>query len=101
MARGFHGEGKQIAKDLKTSGEAVQALNREFFKLVNVHYNTQRKAPNQSPKESMESGYAICTGFSIILVDTCRAVGIPARAVGGPMCANNRGNHTWIEIWDG
>ena len=90
-----------LVKDAKTITEAVQALNKEFFKLVNTHYHTGRKRTNQSPKESMEQGKATCTGLSILLVDACRAVGIPARAVGTPMWTNGRGNHTWIEIWDG
>ena len=58
---------KEIVKDCKTSGEAAQALNRELFKLINVHYNRGRKKPNQSPSESMETGKATCTGLSIIL----------------------------------
>jgi poly(3-hydroxybutyrate) depolymerase len=97
----FHAKAKEIVKDAKTVTEAVQALNKDFFKLVNVHYNTGRKRTNQSPKESMESGMATCTGLSIILVDACRSVGIPARAAGTPMWSNGRGNHTWVEIWDG
>ncbi len=90
-----------IVKDAKSATEAAQSLSRDLFKLVKVHYNTGRKKPNQSPKESMESGIATCSGLSILLVDACRAVGIPARAAGTPMWANNLGNHTWIEIWDG
>ncbi len=97
----FLEKARPIVKDAKTATEAVQALNRGFFNLVNVHYNTGRKAPNQSPSESMALGKATCTGLSIILVDACRAVGIPARAVGTPMWSNGRGNHTWVEIWDG
>ncbi len=96
----FLEKARPLVKDAKTASEAAQALNRGFFKLVNVHYHTGRKAPNQSPRESMESGRASCTGLSIILVDACRAVGIPARAAGTPMWANGRGNHTWVEIWD-
>jgi len=90
-----------IVKDAKSAGEAAQLLNRDFFKLIKTHYNTDRKRTNQSPKESIEQGKATCTGLSIILVDACRAVGIPARAVGTPMWSNGRGNHTWVEIWDG
>ncbi len=90
-----------LVKDAKTATEAVQAINKEFFKKINTHYNTGRKRTNQSPKESMEQGKATCTGLSILLVDACRAVGIPARAVGTPMWTNGRGNHTWVEIWDG
>ncbi|WP_338690458.1 transglutaminase domain-containing protein [Haloferula helveola] len=89
-----------LVKDAKTATEAAQILNRYFFKLINTHYNTERKRTNQSPKESIEQGKATCTGLSIILVDVCRAVGIPARAVGTPMWTNGRGNHTWVEIWD-
>ena len=93
--------GKPIVKDAKTASEAAQALNRELFKAFKVHYHTGRKAPNQSPKESIASGRASCTGLSILLVNACRSVGIPARAVGTPMWMNQRGNHTWVEIWDG
>lgn len=92
---------RPLVKDAKTASEAAQALNREFFNIVKVHYNTGRKAPNQSPSESAKLGMATCTGLSIILVDACRAVGIPARAVGTPMWTNDRGNHTWVEVWDG
>lgn len=92
---------RDIVKDAKTATEAAQALNRELFRRVNVHYHTGRRRPNQSPKESMEQGKATCTGLAILLVDACRAVGIPARAVGTPLWANLRGNHTWVEIWDG
>ncbi|QJE96476.1 transglutaminase domain-containing protein [Luteolibacter luteus] len=97
----FLEKARPVVKDAKTATEAVQALNKEFFNIVKVHYNTGRKAPNQSPSESAALGKATCTGLSIILVDACRAVGIPARAVGTPMWANERGNHTWVEVWDG
>ena len=89
-----------LVKDAKSTTEAAQILNREFFKLINVHYNTGRKAPNQSPSESRKLGMATCTGLSIILVDACRSVGVPARIAGTALWANKRGNHTWVEIYD-
>jgi hypothetical protein len=89
-----------VAKECKTPAEAAQKINETVFKKLNVTYSTERRAPNQSPKESIEQGKASCTGLSIILVDTCRAVGVPARLVGTPMWANKRGNHTWVEVWD-
>jgi pimeloyl-ACP methyl ester carboxylesterase len=92
---------RPLVKDAKSATEAAQTLNREFFNSINVHYHPGRKQPNQSPGESIASGKASCTGLSILLVDACRAVGIPARAVGTPMWTNGRGNHTWVEIWDG
>ena len=90
-----------MVKDCKTASEAAQTLNKELFPKLKVKYSTQRKAPNASPKASMESGLASCTGLSILLGDACRAVGVPTRVVGTPMWANKRGNHTWLEIWDG
>ncbi|MBK7998200.1 MAG: hypothetical protein IPK15_05575 [Verrucomicrobia bacterium] len=89
-----------LVADCQTPGEAAQRLNQKLFKLVNVKYSTQRKRADQSPLESMESGLATCTGLSILLVDACRSVGIPARVVGTPMWSNLRGNHTWVEVWD-
>ncbi|WP_367870627.1 transglutaminase domain-containing protein [Luteolibacter sp. Populi] len=97
----FLEKARPLVKDAKTATEAAQILNREFFKIVNVHYNTGRKQPNQSPSESAAINKATCTGLAIILVDVCRAVGIPARAAGTPLWTNDRGNHTWVEIWDG
>lgn len=99
----FYEKASKIVTDARaqTAAEAAQALNKELFKLLNVHYNTARKRPNQSPRESIAISRATCTGLSIILVDACRAVGIPARAAGTPMWTNERGNHTWAEIWDG
>jgi predicted esterase len=97
----FYPMASNIVRDCKTATEAAQALNREIFKQVNVHYNLARKRNNQSPKESIDQGKATCTGLAIILVDACRAVGVPARIAGVPEWAQKEGNHTWTEIWDG
>ena len=85
----------------KTPGEAAHLLNQKIFPHFNVRYNTSRRRPDQSPGESIQSGIATCTGLSILLADACRSVGIPARVAGTPMWSNLRGNHTWVEIWDG
>lgn len=92
---------REIVADCSTASEAAQALNREIFNLVNVHYNTGRKKPNQNLSESMSQGRATCTGLSIILVQACRSVGVPARAAGVASWHDKRGNHTWVEVWDG
>ena len=89
-----------IVADATTATEAAQAINRELFNQINVHYNTGRKQPNQSPSESITQGRATCTGLSIILVNACRAVGIPARIAGVANWSDNRGNHAWVEVWD-
>jgi pimeloyl-ACP methyl ester carboxylesterase len=84
-----------------TPGEAAQSINAKLFPLVKVKYSTQRKKADQSALETMSSGLASCTGLSILLIDACRSVGIPARLTGTPMWVDMRGNHTWVEIWDG
>src|SRR3954467_3957462 len=89
-----------LVADCKTPGEAAQRLNQKLFKLVKVKYSTERRKADQSPLESMSSGLASCTGLSVLLIDACRSVGVPARLVGTPMWYNDRGNHTWVEIWD-
>ena len=91
---------RQIVKDATTASEAAQLLNQRLFKTVGVHYNTGRKQPNQSAFESMKQGRATCTGLSILLVNACRSVGIPARIAGVAKWTETPGNHTWVEIWD-
>lgn len=83
-----------------TPGEAAHKLNQKLFPLLKAHYSTERKKPDQSPMETIESGKATCSGLSILLVEACRAVGIPARVAGTPMWTNMRGNHTWTEVWN-
>ena len=90
-----------LVADCQTPGEAAQRLNQKLFKLLKVRYSTERHRADQGPFETMESGVATCTGLSILLVDACRAVGIPARIAGTPLWFNKRGNHTWVEVWDG
>jgi predicted esterase len=89
-----------IVKDCKTPAEAAHKLNSTIYEKLKVRYSTQRKQPHQSPKESMESGLASCTGLSILLSDACRSVSIPARLAGTPLWVDKSGNHTWVEIWD-
>ncbi|MDP6794741.1 MAG: transglutaminase domain-containing protein [Verrucomicrobiota bacterium] len=96
----FYVKCRKLVAKASTSTEAVQALNSKLFNLINVHYNTGRKKPNQSPAESVAQSRATCTGLSIILVDACRSVGVAARVAGTPLWTNKRGNHTWTEVWD-
>lgn len=90
-----------LAKECKTPGEAAQKLNDKIYADLNVRYHaTKRPKPNQSPSESIKASYASCTGLSILLVDACRAVGVPARIAGTALWFDKSGNHTWVEIWD-
>ena len=78
--------------------EAAVTLDRTIWDMINVHYNVKRDKARQSPRHSMRIGMASCTGISIILIDACRALGIPARLVGCNW-TTIPGNHSWVEIW--
>ena len=83
----------------RTMYDAVCAVNANIPRLTGVDYNTNREKTNQSPRESMRQGMASCTGLAILLVDAYRAVGIPARFAGTASWHDNRGNHSWTEVW--
>ncbi len=89
-----------VVKKSKSAYEAAALLNQKIFEMVGVIYSTKRPKADQSPYESIEAGMASCTGLSILLIDACRSVGIPARFVGIPSWYNDSGNHSWVEIWD-
>jgi predicted esterase len=92
---------RRITADASDPGEAALALNRELFTATGVRYGTQRRRPDQSVSETMEQGVATCTGLSVMLVQACRAVAVPARIAGVASWADDRGNHTWVEVFDG
>ena len=83
----------------ETMYDAICAVNANIPALTGVHYNTKREKTNQSPSESIRQSMASCTGLSILLVDAYRAVGIPARFAGTASWHDNRGNHSWTEVW--
>lgn len=98
----FHERFLASAREAGTIEDAVLALNKQVFQTLNVRYHaTKRPKPDQSPFESIEAGFASCTGLSIMLTDALRAVGVPARIAGTPMWVDQSGNHTWVEVWTG
>jgi len=96
----FRNKFSSIVKDAKSPTEATILLNKNIFDMVDVHYSTERPKADQSPYESIDAGMASCTGLSILLIDACRSVGVPARFTGTPLWYNNTGNHNWVEFWD-
>ncbi len=96
----FHRKFTPLVADAKTPSEAAVILNRKIYSLINVKYSAQCARADQSPYESIDSGFASCTGLSILLINACRSVGVPARFVGTPLWVDGSGNHSWVEIWD-
>ena len=96
----FYYRFSSVTKSAASAYEAAAILNNKMFEMVGVKYSTKRPKADQAPYESMEAGLASCTGLSILLIDACRSIGVPARFVGTPMWYNNAGNHSWVEVWD-
>lgn len=88
-----------LVKDCKTAEEALAAVQKNIVAKTGANYDTRREKANQSPLETMKSGMASCTGLSILLAQSCRAVGIPARVAGVADWSDHSGNHTWVEVW--
>ena len=100
MRAEFHDRYLPLVRDCKRPGEAALALNKALFRDYKVVYNTRRLRTDQCSKESIKQGMATCTGLSIMLVEACRSVGVPARLAGIASWPGRGGNHTWVEIWD-
>ena len=100
MRTEFHTRYLPLVIGCKTPGQAALAINKKLFADFKVGYNTRRLRTDQSSKESIAQGMATCTGLSIMLVEACRSVGVPARLAGIASWPGRGGNHTWVEVWD-
>lgn len=90
------------ARELGDPLKVALWMNENLFADFGVKYHpTKRRAPDQSPTETIRLKFASCTGLSILLVDALRSVGVPARLAGVYLWQDRSGNHTWVEVWDG
>lgn len=95
---GFRKRFLPVVEGARDNYAAAVALDRKMWDMINVHYNVKRHKARQSPFHSMSIGMASCTGISILLIDACRSVGVPARLVGCNW-TTQAGNHSWVEVW--
>jgi hypothetical protein len=100
MRAEFHDRYLPMVRKCQRPGEAAHEVNKVLFRDYKVVYNTRRLRTDQCSKESIKQGMATCTGLSIMLVEACRAVGVPARLAGIASWPGRGGNHTWVEVWD-
>jgi transglutaminase-like putative cysteine protease len=99
MRAEFHDRYLPMIRDCRRPGQAALALNKALFRDYKVVYNTRRLRPDQSSKESIKQGMATCTGLSIMLVEACRSVGVPARLAGIAAWPGRGGNHTCVTVF--
>lgn len=95
----FYGKFMPLVSGCENATQVAEMLNREIWKMLGVIYSRERERPDQSPFHSIRLGKASCSGLSILLINACRAVGVPARFVGCKW-RKKPGNHSWVEFWD-
>jgi tetratricopeptide (TPR) repeat protein len=87
--------------ECKSVGEVVMSLQIWLpHKLELTFDNENRSHPDWSVGEIIKHKTGNCVGFSIMLADACRSVGIPARVATIPKWKDVPGGHAWVEVWD-
>ncbi len=84
--------------------DVAEAINSEFWQNVGgVKFHSGQTPLIYDPVSTVAFGYASCTGVSTTYIAALRVAGIPARLVGTPAWLGDplRGNHNWVELWDG
>jgi O-antigen ligase/tetratricopeptide (TPR) repeat protein len=99
--RMFYGLFRDKAAASGSFEEAVIGLNRDILLEFHLGYaeRDNRKAL-QSPFEAIRAGTVSCGEASVLLIDACRAVGIPARLAILRRWAHLAGGHIWVEVYD-
>jgi len=69
-----------------------------------ISYTRREEAGVQSPVQTLELGSGSCRDMAVLMIETCRALGYPARFVSGYLESANskvgRGStHAWTEIY--
>ena len=96
----FHHAFMPLVRHTSSTVEAALALNAHIWDHLDVQYEEKLSPHITAPLEAVAYKRASCTGLSVLLVDACRAVGIPARmALVGQWAPPNSGNHNWVEVW--
>ncbi len=93
---------KQLATEL--TQDKVDLKNAVFALYAYVHSMPSIKTKDLTDAlTALINNGASCNGKSRLLVALCRAVGIPARTVGGIILetSQKRTSHLWVEIWMG
>ncbi len=84
--------------------DVAEAINSEFWQNVGgVKFHSGQTPLIFDPVSTVAFGYASCTGVSTTYIAALRVAGVPARLVGTPAWLGDpaKGNHNWIELWDG
>ncbi len=97
----FYERFREAAETSPSVEEAVIRLSRETVLQFRLIYSDKHiRKPLIGPRRIIEHGFVSCGEASLMLVDACRAVGIPARLAVLPRYRGLPGGHIWVEVWD-
>ncbi len=85
--------------DCKTAREVALTIAPLMGAVTGVYYTIERRKACMNALESLAEKKASCSGLSILLVSTMRALGVAARLVGVATWSHVQGNHNWAEVW--
>jgi hypothetical protein len=92
----FYSELKETVRNSPTLELAAVEVN----KWCGAHARFQQtQSRDQGPLATLASGYGRCEELCILLIDACRAVGVPARMAYCPWWAVQDNNHAWVEVY--
>jgi O-antigen ligase len=81
--------------------DVVLALNRDVFAAYRLSYlERDDRKDLLSPRQVMERGFVSCGEAALLVVEACRAIGIPARMVILPRWPESKAGHFWLEVFD-
>lgn len=85
----------------ETVEETAVDLNAKIYQEFDLEFTiTDFRKIIYSPYESIERGSVSCAEASLMLVNACRAVGIPARMIIIPYWTHFAGGHVWLEVYE-
>ena len=94
-----------IAKAKELTADATNSWNAVHKIATWVFQNIKYKITGGSAKQALVTKEGDCGPHTILTIALCRAVGIPARMIGGVLYSSTLGGsfgqHYWTEVWMG
>ncbi|RYD33747.1 MAG: transglutaminase family protein [Verrucomicrobiaceae bacterium] len=95
-----------VANNLEPQTGDRRAIFDELAALIfrTIRYTRREESGVQSPVATLDFGSGSCRDMAVLMIETCRAMGYPARFVSGYLESSNsvvgRGStHAWTEVY--
>ncbi|MCQ4163302.1 transglutaminase-like domain-containing protein [Tahibacter harae] len=103
------GEIRAFARSAAGPGGSIEGRMRRLETAVYVHMSGSREVLGYaSALQALHNRSGDCTEFALLLAAAARALGLPARVVGGLAYSSRFAGgrdvfspHSWVQVWDG